>query len=567
MARVFSGDTGKVIYSWYGEEADDRFGVSVSGGGDVNGDGTVDLLVGAHWTDGNGSESGSAYVYVSPAPGGALSINSGAEGTNDPSVTLSISWQAAPTGGDVVDMRLRDAGDAWGAWLPVAATMPWTLPPGEGLKTVEIQFQDEDGVPSGTIADTIFLDQTPPTGSLLINQDYELTASVFVFLNLDYEDLGSGVARMRFRNEGGAWSDWKVAAPEQDWTLTPGSGIKTVEGQFSDAAGNLSGIVSDSIDFQGDLAVPTIDSIRVNDDNPYICPGEKIEFGVYCRDNPGGSGTEAFKVSFDAGDTWTDWYTFEFGPIVEIGRPEETGLLTATVVVRDRARNESEGREATLYLLESASPYMGAGAKSAGSISAKEDVDAFAFDLVAGDSFSVKLKAKSGVKKSSLALDLDLVRPDGTQLFEARFPADARKVSVVGFVVPETGRYLLVVRRNRDSESEKGSYKIKAKVKQAKENKKGKGEWTGSEITFQAVEGSTFKASLKAEGLALEDVTLVGPIGPVLFEPKGKTGKVGIPSVVLDAGSGTYAILFSSSVTVTAKWSVKLPKIKGVVPE
>ncbi|MCC7013164.1 MAG: FG-GAP repeat protein [Planctomycetes bacterium] len=47
MARVFSGRTGAVLHTWYGDEANDWFGQSVDGAGDVTGDGRADLIVGA----------------------------------------------------------------------------------------------------------------------------------------------------------------------------------------------------------------------------------------------------------------------------------------------------------------------------------------------------------------------------------------------------------------------------------------------------------------------------------------------------------------------------------------
>ena len=75
-ARVLSGADGSTLYSFNGDSAGDQFGVSVSGAGDVNGDGYDDLIVGAPDDDPNGSNSGSARV-LSGADGSALYICEG----------------------------------------------------------------------------------------------------------------------------------------------------------------------------------------------------------------------------------------------------------------------------------------------------------------------------------------------------------------------------------------------------------------------------------------------------------------------------------------------------------
>ena len=62
-AFVYSGANGSVLFQWDGQYSSDRFGQSVSGAGDVNGDGFLDFIVGADTADNNGSASGSAYVY------------------------------------------------------------------------------------------------------------------------------------------------------------------------------------------------------------------------------------------------------------------------------------------------------------------------------------------------------------------------------------------------------------------------------------------------------------------------------------------------------------------------
>ncbi|MCA9771866.1 MAG: FG-GAP repeat protein, partial [Myxococcales bacterium] len=61
-ARVISGTTRAVIYTFSGAAVSDRFGTSVAGAGDVDGDGYDDVIVGAP-RSGTGGQSGYAVVY------------------------------------------------------------------------------------------------------------------------------------------------------------------------------------------------------------------------------------------------------------------------------------------------------------------------------------------------------------------------------------------------------------------------------------------------------------------------------------------------------------------------
>jgi hypothetical protein len=62
-ARVYSGRDGHVLVTLEGETKDDQFGRHVSGVGDVDGDGSADVIVGAPGNSTAGAGAGRAYVY------------------------------------------------------------------------------------------------------------------------------------------------------------------------------------------------------------------------------------------------------------------------------------------------------------------------------------------------------------------------------------------------------------------------------------------------------------------------------------------------------------------------
>jgi parallel beta-helix repeat protein len=98
------------------------------------------------------------------------------------------------------------------------------------------------------------LDTEPPTGSLTINDGAASTYSPTVTLRITANDPLSGVAEMRFSNDGRTWSDWEGFQSTRSWDLTRfgGSssyGPKTVYAQVRDRAGNVSQTFSATIRF------------------------------------------------------------------------------------------------------------------------------------------------------------------------------------------------------------------------------------------------------------------------------------------------------------------------------
>jgi parallel beta-helix repeat protein len=96
------------------------------------------------------------------------------------------------------------------------------------------------------------LDTEPPTGSLTINDGAASTYSTMVTLRITANDPLSGVAEMRFSNDGRTWSDWEGFQSTRSWDLTrfggsSSSGLKTVYAQLRDRVGNVSQIFSATI--------------------------------------------------------------------------------------------------------------------------------------------------------------------------------------------------------------------------------------------------------------------------------------------------------------------------------
>ncbi len=162
-----------------------------------------------------------------------ISINGGAAYTSGAAVTLTLSAADFPSG--MSQMQFSNDGTNYSAPETYATGKSYTLPEGDGLKTVYVKYKDVSGNWSAPVSDTITVDTSPPTGTIEINDGAPYAASSTVTLSLSSTDS----AQMQFNNEGGAWSGWEAYAASRSWSLSAGAGDKTVYAQLKDAAGNV----------------------------------------------------------------------------------------------------------------------------------------------------------------------------------------------------------------------------------------------------------------------------------------------------------------------------------------
>ena len=96
-------------------------------------------------------------------PTGTVTINSGAPYTGTSTVTLSLL--ATDDSGVVSQMRFSSDNRTYFPPEPYATAKTWTLTPGDGSKSVYVQFSDPAGNWSPTASASITVDTTPPVGA------------------------------------------------------------------------------------------------------------------------------------------------------------------------------------------------------------------------------------------------------------------------------------------------------------------------------------------------------------------------------------------------------------------
>jgi hypothetical protein len=148
--------------------------------GDFNGDGKPDLAA-ANYT----ADTVSVLLNITEPVIGIMRINTGAAYNTTATVTLNSTISGA------TEMRCRDGGGTWSSWEAYAATRSWTLPTGDGVKTIEAEYHDAAATNTLSRSAHIFLDTTKPVTTDNAPATWRNHA---VTVTLTPGDAGSGVA-------------------------------------------------------------------------------------------------------------------------------------------------------------------------------------------------------------------------------------------------------------------------------------------------------------------------------------------------------------------------------------
>ena len=189
-------------------------------------------------------------TFAGPPTNGNATLTIGATDSSSP-------WLMAFSNSAVCDAN-STATTMWSNWELYAASKSWAVnttayggATGEGVKTVCIRVMDRAG--NIALASTqVRYDTTGPACTPLVGAGATFTNTGTVAVTTSCSDP-SGLAQMRFANDGATWSPFETyAATKSGWSVTTGyggtagDGTKTVTLWATDAAGNAA-TASDTI--------------------------------------------------------------------------------------------------------------------------------------------------------------------------------------------------------------------------------------------------------------------------------------------------------------------------------
>ncbi len=195
------------------------------------------------------------------------------------SVPLKISFNA-----DAVWMKVSDESAFLNRQLEtVASTKTWDFTT-DGLKHIYVQFYDLNALPSSVYSIDFYVDTEAPTISKLsILNGWAQSAKQNVYIDTTATDTGSGIKEIIFSNTSSVFNtgeSWINYNSQLSWVLSSGAGSKTVFAKVKDFVGNVSTVLSDSINL-GDYTLVYLTTYNdkitfYKEQSPYLIVGNII---------------------------------------------------------------------------------------------------------------------------------------------------------------------------------------------------------------------------------------------------------------------------------------------------
>jgi len=243
---------------------------------------------------------------VSPTTSASLSGTAGDNGwyKSEVTITLTATDDGQPAqniyGVDYTNYKVDD-----GSWALYSSAFRVSS---DGKHKVYYYSVDKAGIKEAEKSIDIWIDTVSPAGLIKINDNAQYTTSTSVTLTPEAVDgTGSGVAQMRFRNEGGNWASWQsYTTTSVSWTLTSGDGNKRVYVQFKDNAGNISPESYD--DTILDTTSPDMSNLQQDPSGREIQPNQAMIVSVDVTDAQSGVNhvTLSYRTSSD-NVMWSNW--------------------------------------------------------------------------------------------------------------------------------------------------------------------------------------------------------------------------------------------------------------------
>ncbi|MFZ2356977.1 MAG: cohesin domain-containing protein, partial [Candidatus Omnitrophota bacterium] len=286
------------------------------------------------------TDAGAIKVLDHTPPTGTILINNGAEYTNNPAITLTLS---ASDESSVAEMRFSNDGITYSQPEAYASTKSWNLIPGEGTKTIYVIFKDSvNNWNQSPFTDTVILDTTPPVMRITNpTQMSLLTNNPVLNISGEVEEDTAGIAAVRINGNNlpllrkGKMSIFSYAA-----RLTEGLNTLTVE--CIDGAGNQAQTeILATLDSQAPSG-----AISINNGARYTNSPEVI-LSLQAEELTSSSGIERMQFSND-GTKFSDLEDYSSTKNWSLSSRE--GEKTAYVRFQDKAGNLSSAFKAGIIL-------------------------------------------------------------------------------------------------------------------------------------------------------------------------------------------------------------------------